>query len=80
MKREYPAFSRTKALLQPTKDYITAPFLLKARNEGRIRKVYSEEYIANIYCAWDLGFSDSTAIWWYPNCWTGNSPAGISRR
>ncbi|MEI8125980.1 MAG: hypothetical protein WCG42_09505 [Parachlamydiaceae bacterium] len=40
---------------------------MEARQHGRIRRVY---YDANapVHTAWDLGYNDSTAIWWYQVC------------
>ena len=41
--------------------------IVKARQQGRIRNVY---YDANVpvHTAWDLGYNDSTAIWFFQQC------------
>jgi phage terminase large subunit len=42
---------------------VYAKQLTKAREDGRITKVpYDPQY--EVFTAWDLGFGDSTAIWW----------------
>lgn len=38
--------------------------LAKAREEGRITKVPYDPS-SEVYTAWDLGFGDATAIWWF---------------
>lgn len=38
--------------------------LSRARDEGRICEVEADEH-ALVHTAWDLGYSDDTAIWWF---------------
>lgn len=44
--------------------YIYAKMIAKAREEGRITKVPYDPS-GEVYTAWDLGWGDSTAIWWF---------------
>lgn len=39
-------------------------WLEKARQDGRIRKGIFDHTLA-VFTAWDLGYSDDTAIWWF---------------
>src|SRR5271154_2854348 len=66
MKREYPA-TPTESFATANEGLYYGALLTRARNEGRIRKVYEEEN-APVHTAWDLGFSDSTAIWFFQIC------------
>lgn len=63
MKREYPA-TPDESFATANEGLYYGALLTRARSEGRIRKVYCEENLP-IFTAWDLGFSDSTAIWWF---------------
>lgn len=63
MKREYPATSE-ESFATANEGLYYGALITRARSEGRIRKVYYEESIS-VHTAWDLGFSDSTAIFWY---------------
>lgn len=44
--------------------YIYAKMIQKARDEKRICRVPCEQGY-EVYTAWDLGWGDSTAIWWF---------------
>jgi hypothetical protein len=66
MKREYPA-TPTESFATANEGLYYGALMTRARSEGRIRKVYWEEKFP-VYTAWDLGFSDSTAIWFFQLC------------
>lgn len=63
MKREYPSTPK-EAFEVANEGLYYGALMTRARSEGRIRKVYYEESLP-VYTAWDLGFSDSTSIFWY---------------
>jgi hypothetical protein len=63
MKREFPA-TPDESFATANEGLYYGALMTRARNEGRIRKVYHEESLP-VFTAWDLGFSDSTAIWWF---------------
>lgn len=63
MKREYPA-TPEESFAVANEGLYYGSLMTRARSEGRIRKVYYEESLP-VYTSWDLGFSDSTAIFWY---------------
>jgi hypothetical protein len=63
MKREYPA-TPDESFATANEGLYYGGLMTRARSEGRIRKVYYEESLP-VFTAWDLGFSDSTAIWFY---------------
>lgn len=63
MKREYPA-TPDESFATANEGLYFGALMTRTRSEGRIRKVYYEESLPT-FTAWDLGFSDSTAIWWY---------------
>lgn len=63
MKREYPA-TPLEAFETANEGLYYGSLMTRARSEGRIKKVYYEESLP-VFTAWDLGFSDSTAIWFY---------------
>lgn len=63
MKREYPA-TPDESFATANEGLYYGAQLARARSEGRIRKVYYEESLP-VYTSWDLGFSDSTAIWFF---------------
>lgn len=63
MKREYPA-TPAESFASSNEGLYYGNLMTRARQEGRIRKVYYDEAIpANT--AWDLGYGDSTAIWFF---------------
>lgn len=63
MKREYPA-TPEESFATANEGLYYGALMTRARSEGRIRKVYYEE-ILPVHTAWDLGFSDSTTIWFF---------------
>lgn len=66
MKREFPS-TPDEAFEASNEGLYYGRQILEARQQRRIRKVY---YDANVpvHTAWDLGYNDSTAIWWYQMC------------
>lgn len=66
MKREFPS-TPDEAFEVSNEGLYYGKQIAEARKEGRIRRVY---YDANVpvHTAWDLGYNDSTAIWWYQLC------------
>ena len=66
MKREFPS-TPEEAFEVSNEGLYYGKHVAEARKEGRIRRVY---YDANVpvHTAWDLGYNDSTAIWWYQLC------------
>lgn len=66
MKREFPS-TPEEAFEVSNEGLYYGKQIAEARKEGRIRRVY---YDANapVHTAWDLGYNDSTAIWWYQLC------------
>lgn len=63
MKREYPA-TPEESFATANEGLYYGSFMARARHEGRLRKVYYEENLP-VFTSWDLGFSDSTSIFWY---------------
>lgn len=66
MKREFPS-TPEEAFEVSNEGLYYGKQIAEARKEGRIRRVY---YDANVpvHTAWDLGYNDSTAIWWCQLC------------
>jgi hypothetical protein len=66
MKREFPS-TPEEAFEASNEGFYYGRQIVEARQQGRIRHVY---YDANVpvHTAWDLGYNDSTAIWWYQIC------------
>lgn len=66
MKREFPS-TPDEAFEVSNEGLYYGKQIAESRKEGRIRRVY---YDANVpvHTAWDLGYNDSTAIWWYQLC------------
>jgi len=63
MLREYP--STPEEAFQATADGLYyGRYLTKARTEGRIGHVYHDPNLPT-FASMDLGFNDSTAIWWF---------------
>lgn len=63
MKREYPS-TPEESFATANEGLYYGALMTRARSEGRIRKVYYEENLP-VFTSWDLGFSDSTSIFWY---------------
>ena len=61
--REFPSTPK-EAFESAHEGFFYAEQLTRARKEGRIRKLYYDES-QPVYSAWDLGYSDDTAIWIY---------------
>jgi hypothetical protein len=66
MKREFPS-TPEEAFETSNEGLYYGRQIAEARQSGRIRHIY---YDANtsVHTAWDLGYNDSTAIWWYQIC------------
>jgi len=66
MKREFPS-TPEEAFESSNEGLYYGRQIVEARQQGRIRKVY---YDANVpvHTAWDLGYNDSTAIWFFQLC------------
>lgn len=63
MRREYPTVP-TEAFEASVEGHYYSKYLTKAREEGRIGNVAHNENLP-VYVSMDLGFSDSTSIWFY---------------
>lgn len=63
MKREFPA-TPDESFATANEGLYYGALMTRARSEGRIRKVYYDESLP-VFTAVDLGFSDSTALWFY---------------
>lgn len=63
MRREFPS-TPEEAWEQSTEGAYYAKYLIQARNENRIGFVPYEESLP-VYTAWDLGYNDSTTIWYF---------------
>lgn len=66
MKREYPS-TPEEAFESSNEGLYYGRQMSEARQQGRIRSVY---YDANtpVHTAWDLGYNDATAIWFFQQC------------
>ncbi len=66
MKREFPS-TPDEAFESSNEGLYYGRQVVEARQQGRIRNVY---YDANVpvHTAWDLGYNDSTAIWFFQQC------------
>ena len=66
MKREFPS-TPDEAFEASNEGLYYGKQIVEARQQGRIRNVY---YDANVpvHTAWDLGYNDSTAIWFFQQC------------
>lgn len=66
MKREFPS-TPDEAFEASNEGLYYGKQIVEARQKGRIRNVY---YDANVpvHTAWDLGYNDSTAIWFFQQC------------
>jgi len=63
MKREYPS-TPEESFLTSNEGLYYGKQIIKARSEKRIGKVPYDENLP-VYVALDIGFNDSTAVWWY---------------
>lgn len=63
MPREYPATAE-ESFATANEGLYYGSLMTRARSEGRIRKVYYEENLP-VFTSADLGFSDSTALWFF---------------
>ena len=63
MKREYPS-TPDEAFQASTEGLYYGKYIAKARAEKRIGRVVYDETVP-AFVSMDLGFNDSTAIWWY---------------
>jgi hypothetical protein len=66
MRREYPSTPEESFAVSNEGLYYGA-LMTKARQEKRIRHVYYDEAVP-VNTAWDLGYGDSTAIWFFQVC------------
>lgn len=66
MKREFPS-TPEEAFESSSEGLYYGKQMIEARQQGHIRSVY---YDANtpVHTAWDLGYNDSTAIWFFQQC------------
>ncbi len=66
MKREFPS-TPDEAFESSNEGLYYGRQIVEARQQGRIRSIY---YDANVpvHTAWDLGYNDSTAIWFFQPC------------
>lgn len=66
MKREFPS-TPDEAFEASNEGLYYGKQIVEARQQGRIRNVY---YDANVpvHTTWDLGYNDSTAIWFFQQC------------
>lgn len=66
MKREFPS-TPDEAFESSNEGLYYGRQMTEARQQGRLRNVY---YDANVpvHTAWDLGYNDSTAIWFFQQC------------
>ncbi len=63
MRREYPSTPEESWLVSHEGFYYSKPMSL-ARAENRLGKIPYDDSIP-VYTAWDLGYNDSTAIWFF---------------
>ena len=66
MKREFPSTS-DEAFELSNEGLYYGRQIAEARQQGRIRKVYYDPNVP-VHTAWDLGYNDSTAIWFFQQC------------
>lgn len=66
MKREFPS-TPEEAFEVSNEGLYYGRQIADARKEGRIRRIHYDANVA-VHTAWDLGYNDSTAIWWYQIC------------
>lgn len=66
MKREFPS-TPDEAFESSNEGLYYGRQIVEARQQGRIKSVY---YDANVpvHTAWDLGYNDSTSIWFFQQC------------
>lgn len=66
MKREYPS-TPEESFETANEGLYYGALMSRARQEGRIRKVYHDESLP-VCTAFDLGYGDSTSIWFFQIC------------
>lgn len=66
MKREFPS-TPDEAFESSNEGLYYGRQIAEARQQGRIRKVYYDPNVL-VHTAWDLGYNDSTAIWFFQQC------------
>jgi hypothetical protein len=66
MKREFPS-TPEEAFETSNEGLYYGRQIVEARQNGRIRRIYYDANV-QVHTAWDLGYNDSTAIWWYQVC------------
>ena len=66
MKREFPS-TPEEAFESSNEGLYYGRQLTEARKQGRIRKVYYDPNVS-VHTAFDLGYNDSTAIWFFQQC------------
>lgn len=66
MKREFPSTSE-EAFESSNEGLYYSRQIAEARQQGRLKKVYYDPNVA-VHTAWDLGYNDSTAIWFFQQC------------
>lgn len=66
MKREFPS-TPDESFESSNEGLFYGELMVRARKEGRVRKVYYDETVP-VCTAWDLGYGDSTSIWFFQVC------------
>jgi hypothetical protein len=66
MKREFPSTPQ-EAFETSNEGLYYGKQMVESRQNGRISRVYYDVNVP-VHTAWDLGYNDSTAIWWYQIC------------
>lgn len=66
MKREFPS-TPEEAFDSTNEGLYYGRQIVEARQQGRIRSVYYDANVS-VHTAWDLGYNDSTAIWFFQQC------------
>ncbi len=66
MKREFPS-TPDEAFEASNEGLYYGKQIVEARQQGRIRNVYYDANVS-VHTAWDLGYNDSTAIWFFQQC------------
>lgn len=66
MEREFPS-TPDEAFESSNEGLYYGRQIAEAKQQGRIRKVYYDPNVP-VHTAWDLGYNDSTAIWFFQQC------------
>jgi hypothetical protein len=66
MKREFPSTS-DEAFESSNEGLYYGRQISEARGQGRIRRIYYDSNVP-VHTAWDLGYNDSTAVWFFQQC------------